>query len=275
MHQYKLVCPSYLFYIAQKSEICEKCLDGHYWHPIVEKCHKNSRAAGALLALEAYAHRAMKIYDNIDVFHVPSSFMGSKLAQGGIDPQKIKHLFYTINIDDYPYSPDFDDYFIYYGRLSKEKGLLTLLKAMQGFNKSRLLIVGDGPQRAELEKFVADKELGNVEFLGFKAKEDLRGLVEKAKFVVLPSECYDNSPLTIYEALSMGKASIGSRIGGIPELIDHERNGLLFEPGNSEELREKMEYLLARPELIREFSKEGRQKAEREFTARAAFPKNE
>jgi glycosyltransferase involved in cell wall biosynthesis len=265
VHQYKLVCPNYLLYNTRTNTICEKCLHGSFYHPIFERCHKNSSTSGILLALEMYAHKILRIYDNIDLFHTPSTFMKNKLIAGGTDEQKIKKLYYTIKIAEYPFSPNHDDYFVYYGRLSKEKGLLTLLKAMKEIDRSKLLIMGDGPQRPQLLQFTQENKLGNVCFIGSKGGEELKSIVANSKFVIVPSEWYENSPLVIYESFSMGKPVIGAAIGGISELIDHEENGLLFQAGDSEALRQQINRLLDHPEEIQEFGNNARRKAEREF----------
>ncbi len=266
VHQYKLACPNYRLYNMKRKKICEKCLFGHYYHPIFEKCHKDSAFAGMLIGLETYIHKKMKIYEkNIDVFHVPSKFMGSKLEQAGIEKNKIHHFFYTINIDNYKPHFDFENYILYYGRLAKEKGILTLLKAMVGITNTKLLVVGDGQQRAELEAFCLKKNLDNVEFLGIRNGENLKSIISKAKFIVVPSEWYDNSPLVIYESFSLGKPVIGSNLGGIPELIDDEKNGFIFEQGNVDQLSEKMTSLIDNADLIKSFGKNARYKAETEF----------
>lgn len=265
VHQYKLVCPNYKFYNPGKGIICEKCINSHYLHPIFEKCHQDSALSGMLLALEAYVHKWMNIYKNVDLFHTPSTFMKTKMIEGGIDQSKIEKLYYSINISDYPFSPGFDDYFVYYGRLAYEKGVMTLLKTMKSITHSKLLIIGDGPQRKELEEFVNSHSIGNVKFLGNLDKDKLNSLVSKAKFVVVPSEWYDNSPLVIYESFCLGKAVIGSDLGGISELIDHEKNGLLFKAGDVDELTRLINRLLNNPDEIRLFGVNARKKAELEF----------
>jgi glycosyltransferase involved in cell wall biosynthesis len=266
VHQYKLVCPNYRFYNARKNMICEKCLDRKYYHPIFEKCHKNSSITGAMLALEMTIHKKMKIYENnIDLFHVPSTFMGEKLIQGGIDPEKIFQKFYTINLDEFPYQKDFENYFVYFGRLSEEKGILTLLKAMKGISGTKLLILGSGPEEDRLKKYADENNLNDVEFLGYKGKEDINEIIGKAKFVVVPSEWYDNSPLVIYESFALGTPVIGANLGGIPELVNHEINGLIFEAGNVEDLTEKIKRLVENSDLAKKFSQAARNKAETEF----------
>ena len=274
VHQYKLVCPNYRFYNASKNKICEKCLDGKYYHPIFEKCHKNSSITGAMLALEMTIHKKMKIYENnIDLFHVPSTFMGEKLIQGGVDPAKVFQMFYTINLDDFPYQKDVENYFVYFGRLSEEKGILTLLKAMKGISNTKLLILGSGPQEELLRNFTEENNLQNVEFLGYKGKNDINEIIGKAKFVVVPSEWYDNSPLVIYESFALGTPVIGANLGGIPELVNHEINGLIFKAGNVEDLTDKIKKLVENSDLAKKFSQAARNKAEREFNPQVHYEK--
>lgn len=273
-HQYKLVCPNYRLYNMHKQEICEKCLDGNYYHPIFERCHKNSLSSEVLLSLEMYIHKALQIYEkNIDIFHVPSHFMGSKLKAIGIPNEKIQHLFYTIDLKNYLPQDDSDNYIVYYGRLAREKGILTLLKAMRHVKKTDLLIIGDGPQRKELESFASENQLQNVKFVGLKNGEALKRLVARSKFVLIPSEWYDNSPLVIYESFALGKPVIGSSIGGIPELIDHKSTGLLHEPGNCEELTENINFLLNQPKLIKEYGINAHRKAQEQFSPQNHYQK--
>ena len=98
VHQYKMVCPNYRLYNMYKQKICEKCINGNYFFPIIEKCHRDSRIAGAMISIESYIHKIMKIYkNNVSIFHVPSHFMGAKLKEIGIPDSQIRHLFYTID----------------------------------------------------------------------------------------------------------------------------------------------------------------------------------
>jgi len=264
VHQYKLVCPNYLLYIPHKGQICERCIKRSYIHPLLAKCHKNSWFASFVLVLETLIHRLMKIHQNINFFHVPSDFMKNKLQEGGFPAQKLLKHFYAIKLEDFPFSRTTENFFVYLGRLSKEKGVLTLLKAMVNVNTSQLLIVGDGPQRPELEKFAADIQLKNVKFVGNKSKHEVREIVSKSKFVVVPSEWYDNSPLVIYESFAMGKSVLGADIGGISELVDGDV-GIKFQAGNVEQLHEKIYFLLNNPKLTREYGINARKRAESEF----------
>ncbi|MCG8607638.1 glycosyltransferase family 4 protein [bacterium] len=266
IHQYKLVCPNYRLYNPRTNEVCERCLSGRFTYPMTQRCHKESVMAGALIALESYIHRITGIYENnVDIFHVPSHFMGKKLTEGGLGKDKIRHLFYTLKLENYPPNFAFEDYILYFGRLAKEKGVLTLLKAMKKAKDVKLRIVGEGPERAELEEYASLHNLTNVHFDGVRGGDELKSLVRKSRFVVVPSEWFDNSPLVIYESSALGKPVIGARMGGIPELIEDNGTGFHFDAGNPDELAEKITHLNSRPALISEFGRRARAMAEREF----------
>lgn len=274
VHQYKLVCPNYRMYIPQKNEICERCLSGNYFNAIKQRCHKESMFASAMIALETTIHKWMQIYGKgINAFIVPSKFMGLKLAQGGIPEEKIKPIYHFIEAENYPFSTSHEDYFIYLGRLSEEKGLFTLLKAVENLTEAKLKIIGDGPLRADLENFAKERGLKNVEFLGKKLGKGLKDAVSKAMFLVIPSEWYENSPMVIYESFAMGKPIIGAKTGGITELIRHKVDGLLYEMGNVEELRNCIDYMLRHQEEIPKFGQAGRDRVESEFDSETHYQK--
>lgn len=266
VHQYKLVCPNYKLYNPRTGEICEKCLSGNFWHPVVERCHKDSALASLMIALESSVHRVTEIYEkNVDIFHVPSHFMGRKFAEAGVGRGKVRQLFYSIEMQKF--SPSFvtGDYLLYFGRLSKEKGILTLLKAAKKYSVAPLYIVGDGPQESELKDFAASNHLAHVKFLGVKSGAELEALVKNARAVIVPSEWFDNSPLVIYESFAYGRSVIGAQMGGITELIDEGETGYLFPAGDTEQLVDKMRRLWEFPERALAFGKAARAKAEREF----------
>ena len=272
VHTYKPVCPSYRLYNMQKNRICEKCLNGSYYRAVFEKCHKGSIGASLLVAAEMYIHKSLKLYENnIDIYHVPSRFMGQKLAEGGIDKSKIRHLFYTIDMDSFPVRYDNDGYFIYYGRLSAEKGIPVLLKAFAKADTGSLKIIGTGPDKKSLERLVSDLKISRkVEFTGPVYGEQLKKLVSGAQFVVVPSEWYDNSPLVIYESLTMGKPVIGSNMGGIPELINIGVDGFIFEAKNTEQLSLILTDMLKHRNLS-EMGRAARAKAEKLFDPKVHY----
>lgn len=263
VHEYKLVCPSYHLYIHHKGEICERCLGGAYYNAVVQRCLKGSLGASALAAAAQYLHRATRIHEkHIDRFIAPSQFMRDKLIEGGIPDNQIVHLPYQIQIEDFEPEYDAGDYALFFGRLSPEKGILTLLKAMEFLPDRRLILAGEGPAGDAYRQYARDHHLKHVNFVGFKDGDELKQLVRDAAFVVVPSEWYDNSPLVVYESSALGKPVLGARIGGIQELIDEGQTGLLFEPGNVKELQAKMHELFDQPEQAPKLGRAGRAKIE-------------
>lgn len=266
VHQYKLICPNYRLYIEHKGEICERCLKGHFFHAAVQRCHKHSLGGSLLLSVESTLHRWMKIYDSIKTFHVPSRFMGEKLKQGGIAAGRVHYHFLTLDLASYPYHEGFEPYYLYLGRLSGEKGIKTLIRAVEKLDRTTpCLIVGDGPIRAELEAEVQARGLHQVRFLGYQSGEALKSLIAKAMFVVVPSEWYENSPLVIYEPFALGTPVIGARIGGIPEFITDGETGWLYPSKDVEALTEKMAWMLDNPQAVRDMGQRARRFAEVHF----------
>jgi glycosyltransferase involved in cell wall biosynthesis len=194
--------------------------------------------------------------------------MGSKLKEAGINEKRIRHQFYSINLPEYLFHRNFGEYIIYIGRLSGEKGLYTLLKSMKMVSNCsiQLYIIGDGPLRQELEDFASRMGLSNVRFMGYQQNDNLKSMIGKARFTIVPSEWYENSPLAIYESFALGTPVIGAKLGGIPELVDDQINGLLFEAGNVDDLAEKIRWFYSHPEKVKEFSANARHKAECYFS---------
>jgi glycosyltransferase involved in cell wall biosynthesis len=270
LHDYKLICPSYL--MLARGKPCEKCKGGKFYNCVLTKCHKNSFMASLVYAIESYFDYVFRKNNYIKFLICPSEFSLKKHAEAGIPEEKLVHIPNFVNTNKIKPSYTLTDYILYVGRLSKEKGVLTLLKAIKGLD-IKLKIVGDGPMRVEYEDFVKENNLKNVEFLGYKAGDELKEIFRNSKFIVIPSEWYENAPMTVVEAFAYGKPVIGANIGGIPEMVSEGETGLLFEPGNQDELREKIIYLLHNPSLIIKMGQKAREKAEREYSEDAHYQK--
>jgi glycosyltransferase involved in cell wall biosynthesis len=214
-----------------------------------------------------YTHRALGLYQHgVDLYVAPSLFLRHKLVQGGIRRTPIFHLPNAIDASQYVPHYGGQDCCVYFGRLSPEKGVDTLIRSMRGQQDLKLSIIGDGLQRRELEDLARSEKLDNVEFLGALYGEDLKHVVAKALFVVLPSRCYENCPFSILESFAMGKPVIGSNIGGIPELISPGRDGWLAEPGDVENLRSQMRRLVTDRESAIEMGRRARAKIEDKYS---------
>ena len=269
LHEYKILCPSYLF-LDRYGEICERCQGKYFWHPIQQRCLKDSFSASALISAEAYVHRCLKTYHkNVDLYVSPSKFLRAKMIQYGFPAEKIRWLPYSIPIKDYEPNYSSENYFTYVGRLSKEKGIELLVKAMAHVSEADLYVCGTGRLQEPLKQWIDANKIKNVRFLGYLSGEKLREVIKKSMFTVVPSVVYDNSPLAVYESFALGKPVVGARIGGIPELIEEKKDGLLFEAYNSNDLVNKMQYLLDNRQLLISMGKAAREKAVKLFSPEA------
>ena len=258
LHDGKLICPSYL--MLNKGMVCTSCSGKYFWRPVSKNCQE-SRLQEALLMIEAFWHKWKGSYDCIDTFIAPSQFM-AETASKRIPIEKIRVL--RNGIDTRVYSPTFQDdgYCLYFGRLSKEKGIETLVKAHEiSHPRMPLYVVGTGP----LLKGLADI-YHSVNFLGFKQGAELKDIIARSAFVVVPSEWNENCSMVVLEAMAMGKPVIGSRIGGIPEQVLDGETGLLFEMGNAKQLSEKMSILFQDKELRARMGKAARRRVEQKFS---------
>ena len=259
LHDYKLLCPRYDC-LKNGKEICENCFIDKR-NVLSNRCMKNSFFASVIAYLEAMKWKKDKLESFTDMFICPSQFIADKMVQGGLNKSKIKILCNFIDVnktrgDNY----EKDDYYCYIGRLSHEKGLKTLIEAARRL-PYRLKIIGNGPLYDELIQSVncsldqqslkQDEHLKEVrlnrqiEFLGHKQWDEIKEIVGKARFSVIPSEWYENNPLSVIEAQCLGTPVLGANIGGIPELIETGKTGMLFESRNPDDLKSKIEQMFS------------------------------
>ncbi|MFA4981321.1 MAG: glycosyltransferase family 4 protein [Candidatus Omnitrophota bacterium] len=254
MHDYKMVCASYR--LISGGKVCRLCKDGKFYNCFTQRCVKNSALKSLVNEAEMYLHHIiLHIYDYIDVFIAPSRFLKSTVEDMGFKG-KIVYLPNFVFMEDF--HPDFtwkEESVVYFGRLSEEKGLLTLLRAMKDIKNITLKIIGEGPMRSSLEHEVKGLNLQNIRFLGYKMGKELKEEIRKSMFTILPSEWCENNPRSIMEGFALGKPVIGARIGGIAELVKEGFTGLAFEPGDTNDLVAKIRYLITNPGKIMEMGK--------------------
>lgn len=237
LHDYKLLCPRYDC-LRGGEDICELCFDGNKSHCQANKCMKGSTLASIIGRKEAEMWTRDRLEACTELYICPSAFMAEKMAQGGFNRTKLKVLCNFIDAgkckrDNYT---EREDYYCFVGRLSHEKGVKTLIEAANQL-PYKLKVIGGGPLEAEL-KGIAKK---NVEFMGYKQWDEIKLLIGKARFTVIPSEWYENNPLSVIEAQCLGTPVLGARIGGIPELIEEGKTGMTFESRNESDLKGKIE----------------------------------
>ena len=241
LHDYKLLCPRYDC-LKNGNTICETCFNGDKKACLDNKCMKGSKLASFIGFKEAIVWNRERLETSTDVFICPSQFMADKMVQGGFLKSKMQTLCNFIDVekckfsstngtDDVELLPKKEEYYCFIGRLSHEKGAKTLIEAANQL-PYKLVIIGGGPLMDEL-KSVAHT---NIEFVGFKQWDDIKQLVGKARFSVIPSEWYENNPLSVIEAQCLGTPVLGANIGGIPELTDYT-----FSSGNIADLKTKIE----------------------------------
>ncbi|MFH1427955.1 MAG: glycosyltransferase family 4 protein [Patescibacteria group bacterium] len=249
LHDYKLICPNAMLFT--KGEICHRCQGGKYYNCLLNKCNHNSLLKSFIGMSEAYLNNKwLKSYKQIDLFISPSQYLKKIYIKFGFPKEKIIVMPNFIDINKFRITNEKEDnYLLYFGRLSKEKGIDTLIEAMAKLNTDlKLKIVGEGEEFMNYELSHAYRQAGiknygitnKVELIGAKYDDELAKLIKEAKAVVMPSIWEENMPYSLLESLAYDKVVIASAIGGIPEIIKDNVNGLLFEPKNSSDLAKKI-----------------------------------
>ncbi len=266
LHDSVLVCPNTNLYNDRLKSPCTLCDSQlkRYFLPPLKRCKKSSFAASCAASLEALYFSIFGLRKKIDFFIAPSKFLEGQLKSMGA---KLNNVRYVPNyVEDRPYFENSADYYVFLGRLVEEKGIHTLLEAAANNRDKRLEIVGSGPLQSEIENFISTEDLDNIVLNGYLHGEKLEEKLKWSRFIVLPSTCYENAPLSILEVMRFGKPAIGSRIGGIPEMISEGENGFLFEPGNAMELSEKIGELFDNDRLRLRMGKASRELFLRSYT---------
>jgi glycosyltransferase involved in cell wall biosynthesis len=237
VHDYRLICPAYLF-IDGENKICELCRDRFYLHCIIKRCSEKSITQSLMLTLDAYFRKYfVKPLNYVDGFIFVSRFIKDKHIEfNSAFKPKAKTLYNFIpDLKRIESNASKGEYFLYYGRTSREKGVQFLVEVADEMALP-IKIAGTGP----LSEHYKNRTSRDIEFLGYKKGKELWNLVRNASFIIVPSVCYENNPLTILEAYAYGKPVIGARIGGIPEIIEHGKTGFLFDAGNKEQLKDTL-----------------------------------
>lgn len=259
LHDYKPVCPTYNR--LQNGKPCSDCLDGDFSHVLRNRCAEGSLGKSALLYAEAVAQRFMGSYEDVNAFIAPSRFMRESIAHR-VPDERIRLLYNGIDTNEVRGSGADEGYVLFLGRLVREKGVETLLKAHANSSAGwRLVVAGTGP----LGDVLKAQHKPDI-FAGHLAGDVLKETIDRAAVVVVPSEWYENCPMSVLEAMAYSKPVVGSRMGGIPELVEDGKTGLLFDAGNVNELTAVLDKLMASAELRKQMGKAARQRVEAGFS---------
>lgn len=264
-----LFCPRFDF--LSNGEICERCLKGSLINGIKYNCVQNSKIASIVRVASMYFHRLIKIYDKVDYFVTPSLFLKNKLIEFGFNQNKVVHIPTFINSENIKPNYSNQNYILYLGRLNKEKGVEYAIRAMEYvIDKTlKLKIVGAASDNElkNIEDIIRTKQLKNIEILGFKTGNEFNEIIKNSKFTIVPSIWYDNMPNVILEAFAFGKPVIATNLGSLPELVENNINGLLFEPKDVLGLAEKINYLNSNNDLVALYGKNARKKVEEQYNS--------
>jgi len=260
VHSHILTCPNW--YHLYKGDVCEECVGGHEYRCVLKNCRDNYPESIAYALRSSFARVFRLFQDNVTFFIVLSDFAKGKLLEAGFHEGQIVIVPNGTSIPEVLTDPADGEYIAFAGRLSLEKGIDTLLSAVSESPQLQVRIAGDGPLFAELRA----RAPVNVKLEGMFNHDELMNFYRKSRFVVVPSICFEQFGIVAIEAMSLGLPVIAARVGGLPEVVDHGVTGLLFEPGNAEDLEEKIQLLWENPELCKQMGKQGREKVIRQYT---------
>ncbi len=270
LHNYRLLCPAASFFRDGKP--CEDCVTQGLWRGIQHGCYRDSRMATASVAIMLAVHRKRKTWvQMIDRYIALTEFARSKFVNAGLPQDKITVKPNFAYPDPGTRTCD-GSYALFVGRLSPEKGIYTLLDARcRSSVDLPLRIIGDGPSSAQLQSRVAASATKKIMFIGRVPQPQVISAMKEARFLVFPSELYENFPLTIVEAFACSLPVIASDLGAMREIVTDGQTGLLFRAGDPEDLARKLAWACAHPEQMRQMGKQARVEYENKYTADANY----
>jgi glycosyltransferase involved in cell wall biosynthesis len=264
LHDLKIACPAYN--MLARDGICERCRGGKLYNVVTQRCISGSAVMSLVVGMEALVHKLLGSYRRyVNLFIVPSRFYVDKFCEWGMPRSLFRHIPNFVDLDGFEprYTPG--DSFLYFGRVIAHKGVATLIRAAAQAGVS-LKIAGTGPE-LESSRELAARLQADVTFLGHLGGPALHDVVRSARAVVLPSEWYENAPVSVLEAYALGKPVIGARVGGIPELVRENETGVTFDSGSVSSLQAALLDMKSRPDAqLEQMGRTGRRWVEQEFT---------
>src|SRR5919202_139190 len=271
LHKYKIVCPVYT--LVSNEEICQACKGHAFWHATLQRCNRGSLARSMLSQVDSYVSKALGSVRNIDHFITVSNFQREKVIELGLPSEKVTTIHNFIDTHTIKPNPEPGEYFLYFGRLERIKGLFTLIEAVSSLKEIPLLIAGEGEARPELEQLIEQKGLKHIHLLGFKRGNELHQLIRNSICTLAPSEWYETFGFTLIESFAHGRPAIASYIGGMSEIVSDTIDGFLVPTKNVEVLREKMLWMAAHRREAVEMGQAGRRKVETQFNPEIHYEK--
>lgn len=257
LHNFRLLCPQAVF--LREGKVCEDCLGHVPWRSVVHGCYRESKAQSAVLAGMLTVHRAIGTWCNkVTRYITLNEFCRQKFINGGLPAERI-----VVKPNFVAFHKRYEKVrqgFLFVGRLSVEKGLSTLVTATAQLSDVHLRVVGTGPELSVLAGVVG------VNYLGGLSNESVRNEMSQSIALVVPSICYETFGLVVVEAFSTCTPVIASNLGALAKLVEDGITGLLFEPGNANDLATKLKWAQQNPEKMRQMGRNARKKFESEYT---------
>ena len=270
-HDLNSICPASI--MLYNGEVCEDCITKGYTSCIKKKCIKNSMLKSVLGYIEKKYYDLHKMFCKVDCIISPSEFNKNQLLKGKLKCNDITVIHNFVNETE---KTDYTlgDCAFYFGRLSREKGILNLVEAINNIPGARLIIAGDGPESKNIQAYIKEHKLENrITLLGYLNQNDIRENIRKCRFVTVPSICFENCPYSILETMEIGKPIIGSKIGGIPELVKNDVNGYTYVYDCVDDLTDKLKILFENDEKVNEFSNNSKKLYKENYSAEAYYNK--
>lgn len=274
VHNFRLLCPNGLFFTH--GHVCQLCKTGNTLHAVRLECYRDSRVVSGVYAASIGLHRKLGTFSRIDRFLAPSEFTAEELVTGGVATTDRVTVIPHFTPSPLPAVgvPETDPpYVLYMGRLVGEKGIDLLIDAMADLKRYRLVVAGEGPERATLERHARVRGADNVQFAGFVSGEDKRTLLSRAWVTAAPSRWYEGFGLSVLEGFRQGVPTVVSAHGSLAELVRGGLRGLSFRPGDSADLREKLHQALRDPDSRLRWSREAREAAETLYAEETVYGK--
>jgi glycosyltransferase involved in cell wall biosynthesis len=265
LHDYRIVCAG--GYLYNQGYPCQKCKKNKYYHATVDRCYRNSRFSSLMGTIGNYLYKLINLYQKVDIFTVPHHNMLEILTEFGIPREKLQILPNPLVFDHDLPSPSLGKLVLFFGHLSTQKGIFTLLRAAANLPDIPFVICGRGPALREIKSVIEQKQMTNITIdTHTRWGNGLENIIASSRFIVSPSEWPTPLEYSTLEAMAIGKALVASRIGGNQEIITEGITGMTFEPGNSLELETVIRYLYSHPELCTQMGMKGRYQIQTTFS---------
>jgi len=262
LHNYRLLCSN--AYLFRNGKVCEECLGKSLYHSVKYGCYRYSRIQTFVLARMVEKHRKLSTWNTrIDAYIALTNFSKRKFVEGGLPENKIC-VKPNFHLESFEVNYNIQNHFLFAGRLDITKGITVLIDSQRMIgNEIKIYIAGDGPNKEE----IISSQSSTFTYLGQIPNKNLVEKIKNSIALVFPSIWYEGMPMTIVEAFACGKPVIASNLGAMAEIIEDGRTGLLFKPGDSEDLAEKINWANEHKEEMRQMGINARKEYEEKYTA--------